>query len=371
MGCGVARSRSKRSARTPRRPCRPVPCPADRGRSSSIASLPDQERWQTTEAWTGVLPVTASSSQANADAPPPLDRGTHPGAAIDRDGRTEWRTARNTLPDAQWWQVDLVRPTPIATMTVTAGQNSAAVPRMRIITDQTRSEPSTHPEPGRRVPIGRRVATDRECRVAGGGARATRPARGHCRGEDRRRRRAAVAATCRSPGQLRGRAGRSAPRFRTVRLPPDRQHDGVQSVPAGPGDDGDQLARRFAVSSGGDYRSTTRRRSVEVLGWPAARRQPRRPGAGHHVAGIDAAARPPAMTDGDLGTTWVSPTDSPAGSTSPGQSRSGSRAWTCRSGVRRGRSAPDRVPVRAGDREVTRLVDRDGHVALPGWRVRA
>ena len=50
--------------------------------------------------------VEASSSQAYADATPPLAIGSHPGAVFDNDPDTAWASARDSDPKQQWWQVD-------------------------------------------------------------------------------------------------------------------------------------------------------------------------------------------------------------------------------------------------------------------------
>jgi arabinofuranan 3-O-arabinosyltransferase len=67
----------------------------------------DQERWESTVAWDGIETVTASSSQAWADAPAPIEQGAAPGAALDGSTATAWRSARGLPATGQWWQVDL------------------------------------------------------------------------------------------------------------------------------------------------------------------------------------------------------------------------------------------------------------------------
>ena len=99
--------------------------------------LDDPERWETTAVWTGaVADVTASSSEAYADALPPLRIGSHPGAALDGDPATGWRSARQLDPTGQWWQADLDRLEYLGQVTVRLTPDSAAVPRLALRSDQ-------------------------------------------------------------------------------------------------------------------------------------------------------------------------------------------------------------------------------------------
>ena len=78
------------------------------GKEQSHRVVDDDARWDTVETWTGgVSSVEASSSQAYADATPPLAIGSHPVAVFDNDPDTAWASARDSDPKQQWWQVDL------------------------------------------------------------------------------------------------------------------------------------------------------------------------------------------------------------------------------------------------------------------------
>ena len=85
------------------------------GKEQSHRVVDDDARWDTVETWTGgVSGVEASSSQAYADATPPLAIGSHPGAVFDNDPDTAWASARDSDPKQQWWQADLTRARPVS-----------------------------------------------------------------------------------------------------------------------------------------------------------------------------------------------------------------------------------------------------------------
>ena len=69
--------------------------------------LPDQERWESTATWSGVVDVTASSSRAWPDTRPPMRRDQGPGAALDGRRATAWRSALGRTGVGEWWQADL------------------------------------------------------------------------------------------------------------------------------------------------------------------------------------------------------------------------------------------------------------------------
>ena len=104
-------------------------------------------RWQTTESWARkVASVNASTSQAFADSVPPLEIGAHPGAALDLDPATQWKSARHLDPTSQWWEETFVRPTFLDSVKVTVGRDSAPVPALLIqADDQSRLVPAPNP----------------------------------------------------------------------------------------------------------------------------------------------------------------------------------------------------------------------------------
>ena len=93
----------------------------------------DQSRWNTTQVWTaGVVGAFAPSSEAYADALPPLSIGQHPGAALDRDRSTEWASARHLDARGQWWQMDFDRPRDVNQVFLRLGRDSVEVSKLRL-----------------------------------------------------------------------------------------------------------------------------------------------------------------------------------------------------------------------------------------------
>ena len=82
------------------------------GKEQSHRVVDDDARWDTVAHWTGgISDVTASTSQAYADATPPLAVGNHPGAVFDRDYDHGLGSRPATpIPSSQWWQADLHPP---------------------------------------------------------------------------------------------------------------------------------------------------------------------------------------------------------------------------------------------------------------------
>lgn len=120
-----------------------------RGPENAHRFLEHPERWQTTETWTrDVVSVSASTSQAYADAEPPLEIGSHPGAALDGDPATAWLSARHLDPTSQWWQENFVRPTRLDKVKITLGRDSAAVPELLIQASDGQSRVVPAPDPG-------------------------------------------------------------------------------------------------------------------------------------------------------------------------------------------------------------------------------
>ena len=119
------------------------------GKEQTHRIVQDESRWSTVETWTGgVSDVEASSSQAYADATPPLAIGDHPGAVFDNDPNTQWRSASDTDPKQQWWQVDFSQPREVGVVAVTVARDSLPLSALKISGgDQTRTFPA--PLPGR------------------------------------------------------------------------------------------------------------------------------------------------------------------------------------------------------------------------------
>ena len=117
------------------------------GKEQSHRLVDDDARWDTTETWTGgVSDVEASSSQAYADATPPLTIGAHPGAVFDNDPATAWASARGSDPKQQWWQADLSKPRTISRVSVTVAPDSLPLTSLRISGGgQSRTVPAPRP----------------------------------------------------------------------------------------------------------------------------------------------------------------------------------------------------------------------------------
>lgn len=122
------------------------------GPENSHRFLEDPERWQTTAAWTGDIgAVTASSAESYADALPPLQRGSHPGAAVDGDPRTAWRSARQLNPTGQFWQANFADVTDLSDLSITMSADSVAVPALELASgDETATVPAPAPGETRR-----------------------------------------------------------------------------------------------------------------------------------------------------------------------------------------------------------------------------
>ena len=84
----------------------------------------DQDQWESVVAWHGVRGITASSSQAWADAPPAISRAAAPGSAFDGDASTAWRSSRGVQGVGQWWQVDFEGPRELTGVSVRLPSNS-------------------------------------------------------------------------------------------------------------------------------------------------------------------------------------------------------------------------------------------------------
>ena len=103
------------------------------GKEQSHRVVNDERRWDTVESWTGgVDAVTASSSQAYADAEPPLAAGTHPGAVFDADSTTSWESARDQDPNGQWWQARFTKPRSVGTVSLRVAPDSVKLAHLRI-----------------------------------------------------------------------------------------------------------------------------------------------------------------------------------------------------------------------------------------------
>ena len=329
--------------------------------------LDDPARWQTTAAWAGdVTSVEASSSEAYADALPPLQIGAHPGAALDGDPATAWRSARQVDPTGQWWQETFDRPQDLGRVRVTLAPGSAAVPRLLLAAGRS-SRLVDAPRPGesRTYELGVRGADS--FRITAAGRNLKLPG-------------TVAVAEVEIPG-VRAQRYLELPapdaRFPLDAVSMARDPDRAACVMVGhalpcddalvaPGEDGDTLARRFIPAYAASYdlsgtvslrRSTTVPQLLLRSGVTAT--APGRVG--------DVAEGPLAIVDGDRATTWVSRGSHP-------QFRVRLRhvtplnALTVRLNPRVAASMPTRLEVSSGAHKRVVDLDQDGRVRLPGWR---
>lgn len=341
------------------------------GKEHALRVVGDARRWQTTEVWAGgIAGVTASSSQAYADATPPLAVGSDPGAVFDHDRSTAWHSASRLDPDGQWWQVRFSAPRQVKQVAVRLSRDSAAVGRLRISGGgQARSFAAPRPGAAATYEVG--LPETHTLRIT---AVATEP---HPLG---------------SVGFSEVSVDRLQP-LRYLRLPrpvggapvdvislsrdPDRLPC-AQVGPAftcspilsSPGEDGDTLARLFTVPD---------RERFSFTGTASLRRHS---GAWRqllHGTGVSVTASPRqqadpamavgAMVDGDPSTTWISTRPRPVVDVGlPRAVRLHTLQMTLNPAA--AASLPQRVEVDAGRHRAVVDLDQQGRAVLPGWRVR-
>lgn len=337
-----------------------------RGPEKSHRFLEHPERWQTTESWArNVVQVTASTSQAYADAQPPLEIGTHPGAALDLDPATQWKSARHLDPTGQWWQETFSDPTYLPTVKVTMGRDSAPVQELQIQTDD-RSRVVPAPRPGQARTYGLDFDGATFLRITATGRDLTLPG-------------SFALAEVEVPGV-------AAQRYLNLPVPDDRfpldaismtrDPDRAPCVMVGatyacdeslisPGEDGDTLARRFIPPYQSIYQlsaTASLRRTVDASLLLSSGVTITSDAPVHDVA-----TSPVALGDGDLATTWIA--DGP-GEVLHLQFPERRTLGTLRLQVNAGAAAaePSRLLLRAGRRRAVVDVDGHGRAVLPHWR---
>ncbi len=341
-----------------------------RGPEHSYRVVRDLDRWSTALTWVGAASVEASSSEAYADALPPLSIGEHPGAALDRYRRTAWRSARQLDPVGQWWQVDFGDRRAVDRLTVRFARDSAPVRALRISLGG-RSVRVPAPRPGGYRSYRLDLPVGRVLRITAAGR----------------------------PLELPGSLAISEVRIpdfspvRTLQLPaPDRRLP-VDTVSlsrdpdrmgcvllaavmpclnslAASGEDGDVLARSFAVTSSEDYALTVQgsarrgHRAAAALGRLLGVRVSSPDTLGHDLASL-----PVAMVDGDPATTWIARRDLPTFRVALEEPRriEGLRITLNPDAAA---SRPTELVVRdlSSRRRAVVQLDADGRGRLPGWR---
>ena len=268
---------------------------------------PDQEERATTAAWTGgVGSVVASTSQGYADGRVPLEIGSHPGAALDDDPATAWRSNPLIDPVGQFWQVTFAEPTDLTFVSVSMPQDGSPVEQLALEAGDRRIVEDA-PRPGGSRTYAVNVADAASLRIEGAGRDPGLPG-------------TLALAEVRMTGV-------ETQRYLDLPLPdPDIPVDAItmnrdpdraacvlieNALPCddllvSPGEDGDTLARRFSIPFADTYRingTVSLRRTVDassLLRRPAgAFSDGDRPG--------DVAEGPMAARDGDPATTWRPP----------------------------------------------------------------
>jgi arabinofuranan 3-O-arabinosyltransferase len=264
----------------------------------------EQEERETTAAWTGgVGAVVASTSQGYADGRVPLEIGSHPGAALDDDLATAWRSNPLLDPTGQFWQVTFTGPTDLTSVSVSMPDDGAAVDQLSF---DTGGQPLVEdaPAPGRSHTYALNVNDVTSLRIEAAGRDLQLPG---------------------SFGLAEVRmAGVETQRYLDLPLPdpeipvdaitmnrdPDRSACVLveNALPCNdllvsPGEDGDTLARRFSIPFADTYRisgSVSLRRTVDAS---ALLRAPAGAFSNGDQRG-DVAEGPMAARDGDPATTW-------------------------------------------------------------------
>ena len=330
---------------------------------------PDQEDRESTAAWTGgVGSVVASTSQGYADGRVPLEIGSHPGAALDDDPATAWRSNPLIDPVGQFWRVAFAQPTDLSFVSVSMPRDGSPVDQLLLEAGDRRIVEDA-PRPG----------GSRTYAVNADGASSLR-----------------IEAAGRDPGlpgtfglaEVRM-SGVETQRYLDLPLPdtdipvdaitmnrdPDRSPCVLvenalpcDNLLASPGEDGDTLARRFSIPFADTYRisgTVSLRRTVDAS---SLLRSP----AGAFSNGelpADVAEGPIAARDGDPATTWL-PTED--GETLQVQLVSKRPVSEIRVEVNPAAPAsrPTLVRLRAGTRSIDLPLDDEGRGELPRpWTV--
>ncbi|KQW53272.1 hypothetical protein ASC77_02990 [Nocardioides sp. Root1257] len=327
--------------------------------------LRDPERWQTTVGWTGaVSSVTSSTSQADANAQPPIEIGADPAAALDGDPATEWRSARHLDPTGQWWAATFAAVRVVPSVTVQIGRSSAPVGELRISSgDQERTVPA--PAPGKARTYALDFTRVRTLRITAAGDDLALPgsfALGEVRGLGTSQRYLDLPVP--------------DPRFPLDAIVATRDVDRATCVESAgavncdpslysPGEDGDTLARRWYQPYASTYQLTgtvSLRRTVDASVLLTSGVE-----VTSDQAINDVASSPVALADGDPSTTWIAQsTDEVLDLQLPRPTRLDTLHLDVNP------AAPAALPtallVSTGTKQRVVRVDDEGDVDLPRWR---
>ncbi len=341
------------------------------GREHAHRVVSDDRRWNTTQIWTGgVVGAFASSSEAFADAIPPLSIGQHPGAALDRDRSTEWASARHLDAHGQWWQMDFDEPRVVNQVFLRMGRDSVKVDKLRLSIGG-KSVLVNAPDPGEARTYDLDLPAGRALRVTAAGRDLRLPGSFTLTGvrvDDLLPQRVLSLPAPDANGPVDVVAlSRDPERRACVEV-----DEAVTCTPAltAPGEDGDTLARLLRVSTSDEYdvKATVSLRRRSSAGTQLLRqmdtvlRAPTPPGR-------DVATAPVAMVDGEQATTWTANDAFPVLSlVLPRAERLRTISMTVNDAAPASR--PTRLLVAAGTRRAVVPLDANGTGVLPGWTAR-
>ncbi|HEX2892736.1 MAG TPA: alpha-(1-_3)-arabinofuranosyltransferase family protein [Marmoricola sp.] len=330
----------------------------------------DQSRWETTEIWVGgVSGVFASSSEAFADAVPPLTAGAHPGAAVDGDTHTAWSSARHLDPTGQWWEMDFDAPRTVRQLSVSLARGSAKVEKLQISLGGAR-QLVLAPAPGRTAVYQLDLPPGRLLRITAAGRDLALPGSfsiSEVRADDVRPQRYLSMPVPPAGSQVDAVSMTRDP-DRRVCVPLDAAVTCDESLRA-PGEDGDVLARLFRLPQAGEYdlsaTGSLRRRGVSTALQRAF-------GASVTMAdapALDPASRTIAMVDGDPATTWLSSKAFPRLELRLRQ-RTPLHTISMTLNEAAPASRPSQLLVRSGKRSAVVVLDDRGEGQLPAWNTK-
>jgi arabinofuranan 3-O-arabinosyltransferase len=340
------------------------------GKEQSHRVVDDDTRWDTVETWTGgVSGVEASSSQAYADATPPLAIGAHPGAVFDNDPDTAWASARDSDPKQQWWQARFTRARTISRVAVTVASASLPLTSLRISGGgQSRTVPAPNPGQEGSYAVGLPSTTTLRVTPVYDGPLLTGSvslSEVHIDTLHPQRYLRLPAPLDHAPVDVIS-LSRDQGRFPCVQV---RAAFTCDPLLAEPGEDGDVLARQLTVPHPTHYEirvSGSLRRTNRV--WPRLLADSRVHVDVPFQSEGDPVQGPGALADGDPSTTWIATTVRPLIEVRLPHPRRLSRlALDLNPGAPA--SLPRRLVLRAGDRRAVVDVDPAGKAALPHWRV--
>ena len=341
------------------------------GKEQSHRVVDDDARWDTVETWTGgVSSVEASTSQAYADATPPLAIGSHPGAVFDNDPDTAWASARDADPKQQWWQVDLTKARPVSRVAVTVAAGSLPLASLRISGGgQSRTVPA--PKPGRDGSYAVGLPSTSALRITPvyDGPRLTGSvglSEVHIDNLHPQRYLRLPAPLDTAPVDVIS-LSRDQDRFPCVQVRTAFVCDPLLSEP---GEDGDVLARQLTVPHSTPYgirASGSLRRTNQV--WPTLLGDSGVRVVVHGQREGDPATGPGALADGDPSTSWIATSSRPRILLRlPHRTTLSKLRLDLDPGAPA--SLPKRLVLRSGTRHRVVDVDADGRARLPHWRVR-